>query len=165
MLFRSYGYDDYGKAIEKYLLELEDELKKENLSEKLQFEDAKKAAANFSEVAKTLSGKLAQAGAQGISDPERLAKLNRSLLQVERDFLLENGLPGRSWFRHAFYAPGVYTGYAAVVLPGVREAVNGRDWATAAQQLFLVQTVVEKATASLTQALQILSEAATAAGE
>ncbi len=160
-----YGYDDYGKAIEKYLLELEDELKKENLSEKLQFEDAKKAAANFSDVAKTLSGKLAQAGAQGISNPERLAKLNRSLLQVERDFLLENGLPGRPWFRHAFYAPGVYTGYAAVVLPGVREAVNGRDWATAAQQLFLVQTVVEKATASLTQALQILSEAATAAGE
>jgi N-acetylated-alpha-linked acidic dipeptidase len=91
--------------------------------------------------------------------------LNRSLLQVERDFLLENGLPGRPWFRHAFYAPGVYTGYAAVVLPGVREAVNARDWATAAQQLFLVQTVVEKATASLTQALQILSEAATAAGE
>ncbi len=75
---------------------------------------------------------------------------------VERDFLLETGLPGRSWFRHAFYAPGVYTGYTAAVLPGVREAVDRNDWTGAAVQLNLVQAAIERATGALAQALQAL---------
>jgi len=39
-----------------------------------------------------------------------LATVNHALLEVERNFLLPNGLPDRSWFRHALYAAGVYTG-------------------------------------------------------
>ena len=39
-----------------------------------------------------------------------------------RNFLMPQGLPNRPWFKHAIYAPGQYTGYAAVVLPGVNVA-------------------------------------------
>ena len=56
-------------------------------------------------------------------NPSSVQNANRVLMQVERAFLLPGGLPQRAWFRHAFYALGVYTGYSAVILPGVREAV------------------------------------------
>ncbi len=87
------------------------------------------------------------------------------MLEVERNFLLEKGLPERSWFRHAFYAPGVYTGYAVVIMTGVCEAVGRKDWTRAAEQLSLVQAATERGTASLTQVLETLRGGSTLAGD
>jgi N-acetylated-alpha-linked acidic dipeptidase len=80
----------------------------------------------------------------------------KSALMVFALLLAGYGLPYRAGFRHAFCAHGVYTGYAAVVLPGVREAVGRKDSSTAAQQLGLVQGAIERGTVTLTQALQRL---------
>jgi len=150
-------YEDYGRALEKYLGNLEGELKQGRSANRLQFAGPATAAEQFTQTSKTLSEKLAETSLRGLADPARLAAVNRDLLQVERDFLLADGLPGRSWFRHAFYAPGVYTGYAAVLLPGVREAVDRGDWATAARQLELVQAALTRATATLSHAVQALA--------
>ncbi len=38
------------------------------------------------------------------------------------------GLPGRSWFKHFVYAPGMLTGYEVKTVPGVREAIEARRW-------------------------------------
>jgi N-acetylated-alpha-linked acidic dipeptidase len=78
---------------------------------------------------------------------------------VERCFLLDPGLPGRDWFRHAFYAPGVYTGYAAVVMPGVREALERNDDKGVAEQLDQVRAAIERGTQALNQALAAVEEA------
>jgi len=80
----------------------------------------------------------------------------KSALLVFVFLLVGYGLPDRVGFRHAFYAPGVYTGCAAVVPPGVREAVARKDRTTAAQQLGSVQGAVERGMVTLTQALQRL---------
>jgi len=61
--------------------------------------------------------------------------VNRALREAERALLLPNGLPGRPWFRHAIYAPGRYTGYAATVIPGVNEAIDAGDLQATEQQL------------------------------
>ncbi|MFO0953693.1 MAG: transferrin receptor-like dimerization domain-containing protein [Isosphaeraceae bacterium] len=61
------------------------------------------------------------------ADPERLARVNANLQRVERAFLMPEGLPGRPWFKHAVYAPGLTTGYASWPLPGVRQAVQDND--------------------------------------
>src|SRR5258708_33747358 len=61
-------------------------------------------------------------------------KLNQTLIATERALLTEKGLPGRPWFRHSIYAPGQYTGYAAVVIPGVNEALDAKSTAVAPQQ-------------------------------
>jgi N-acetylated-alpha-linked acidic dipeptidase len=53
-----------------------------------------------------------------------MAKLNDALAKVERAFLLHDGLPGRPWFKHAVYAPGLTTGYAAWPLPAVRQGLE-----------------------------------------
>ena len=42
--------------------------------------------------------------------------------------LLPAGLPGREWFKHQIYAPGLYTGYGAKTLPGIREAAEAGRW-------------------------------------
>ncbi len=56
--------------------------------------------------------------------PAKLAALNSILFRTERALTADPGLPGRTWYRHLIYAPGVYTGYAAKTLPGIREAVE-----------------------------------------
>jgi N-acetylated-alpha-linked acidic dipeptidase len=57
-------------------------------------------------------------------DRSRLAGLNDAISAVERAFLLGDGLPGRPWFKHAVYAPGLTTGYAAWPLPAIRQAIE-----------------------------------------
>jgi N-acetylated-alpha-linked acidic dipeptidase len=37
---------------------------------------------------------------------------NAKYKQIERHFLHEEGLDGRSWFKHVVFAPGLWTGYA-----------------------------------------------------
>jgi len=56
------------------------------------------------------------------------------------------GLPERPWFRHAIYAPGQYTGYAAVVIPGVNEAIDKHDLARTRQQIAVLAAALDRAT-------------------
>ncbi|MFO0910561.1 MAG: transferrin receptor-like dimerization domain-containing protein, partial [Isosphaeraceae bacterium] len=93
-------------------------------------------------------------------DPEKLGALNDALQRVERAFLLEKGLPGRTWFKHAVYAPGLTTGYASWPLPGVRQAVIDND-----ARLLETQgpALIERINAATT-ALHRAVEAAHAAG-
>jgi N-acetylated-alpha-linked acidic dipeptidase len=69
----------------------------------------------------------AAAGAAGIS-PDQVAEANHLVQGFEQTLLLKDGLPGRPWFRHALYAPGVATGYSAKTLPAIREAVETGHW-------------------------------------
>jgi N-acetylated-alpha-linked acidic dipeptidase len=55
-------------------------------------------------------------------------KLNALLQGMEQRLTDARGLPGRDWFRHFIYAPGILTGYGVKTLPGVREALEGNRW-------------------------------------
>lgn len=77
----------------------------------------------FESQAKALDRATAALAARDSVPAERLARVNDALKRVERAFLLADGLPGRTWFKHAIYAPGVTTGYASWPLPGVRQAI------------------------------------------
>ena len=70
--------------------------------------------------------------------------------------------PLRQWFRHAVYATGVYTGYSAVVFPGVREAAARQDWKTAAEQLDAVCAAINRGTEALQRAGAAMEGGATA---
>ena len=73
------------------------------------------------------------------------ARLNQALRQAERALLIPEGLPNRPWFRHAIYAPGQYTGYAAVVIPGVNEAIDKRDLERTRQQIAVLAAALNRA--------------------
>jgi N-acetylated-alpha-linked acidic dipeptidase len=66
---------------------------------------------------------------------DALNSLNTLLLQSERKLTSEEGLPGRPWFKHMLYAPGLYTGYGVKTIPGVREAIEVGRWQEADEQI------------------------------
>jgi N-acetylated-alpha-linked acidic dipeptidase len=76
-------------------------------------------------------------------------RLNNALLQTERALLLPDGLPNRPWFRHSIYAPGVYTGYAAVVVPGINEAIDAHDLPRALAQIDALIAALSRASKAL----------------
>ena len=61
--------------------------------------------------------------------------LNIELPKAEQKLLFANGLPRRSWYKHSLYAPGFYTGYGVKTMPGIREAIEQRNWAEAQQEI------------------------------
>lgn len=63
------------------------------------------------------------------------AKMNQLLKDLERQFTRPEGLPRRPWFVHHVYAPGFYTGYGVKTLPGIREAIEQRDFSEAQEQI------------------------------
>jgi N-acetylated-alpha-linked acidic dipeptidase len=86
-------------------------------------------------------------------------QLNALLQGMEQKLTDARGLPGRDWFRHFVYAPGVLTGYGVKTLPAVREAIDGARWDEANQYVGVTAQVlgvycdgIEKATALLTHA-------------
>jgi N-acetylated-alpha-linked acidic dipeptidase len=61
-------------------------------------------------------------------DPAKRKALNARLRALEQALLTQEGLPGRNWYRHLIYAPGLLTGYGVKTLPGVREAIEDQRW-------------------------------------
>ena len=80
------------------------------------------------------------------------AKLNAALRETEAAFISEEGLPNRPWYKHIVFAPGEFTGYAAVVIPGVSEAIDNRDLPRANAQLEVLTKAVDRAAATLNAA-------------
>ena len=81
-----------------------------------------------------------------------LADANARLIAVERALTLDDGLPGRPWFRHQVYAPGLYTGYGVKTLPAVRESIEQKQWQRAEEQIARVGKVLENAGAAIERA-------------
>ncbi|TAJ52000.1 MAG: M28 family peptidase [Chitinophagaceae bacterium] len=79
------------------------------------------------------------------------AALNQALYRAEQQLLTTNGLPRRSWYKHTLYAPGFYTGYGVKTIPGVREAIEQRNWKEAQEQIGVVAASLEKLSAYLQQ--------------
>jgi N-acetylated-alpha-linked acidic dipeptidase len=78
---------------------------------------------------------------------------NQSLYRAEQQLLIETGLPRRAWYKHSLYAPGSYTGYDVKTLPGIREAIEQRNWKEAQQQI----EVVTKSVLRLAEYFKVLS--------
>jgi N-acetylated-alpha-linked acidic dipeptidase len=77
---------------------------------------------------------------------------NKTLFQAEQQLLLKQGLPRRNWYKHAIYAPGFYTGYGVKTMPGIREAIEQRDWKEAQEQIIIDAEAINKLSAFLMSA-------------
>jgi beta-lactamase class A len=91
-----------------------------------------------------LSQSLARALAAGTFSTVQTDALNQAMMQVERNWRSPEGIPGRPWFKHMLY--GARYTYAHLELPGLSEAVEKQEWATAQQQAQLLrQALMENA--------------------
>ncbi len=137
----------YAAAIEKYVGELDAEMNAAGAanSDKLDLRPLADAAREMAAAAKRAEG----ATRNGAADAVRAREINRALVEVEQALLAPEGLVGRPWYKHTIFAPGTYTGYAAVILPGIREAVERRDWETARREAGVVADALRRAAAKL----------------
>lgn len=78
-----------------------------------------------------------------------LRELNRLLFHSERQLMAKEGLPRRPWYRHQIYAPGFYTGYGVKTLPGVREAIEQKNWTEASAQVAVIARTIDSLTSHL----------------
>jgi N-acetylated-alpha-linked acidic dipeptidase len=85
------------------------------------------------------------------------AKLNALLQGMEQRLTDPRGLPGRDWFRHFIYAPGLLTGYGVKTLPGVREAIEGDRWDEADRYAAITAQVLTAYCDGIDQATALLS--------
>lgn len=103
----------------------------------------------------TRAAELDQASAIAVGpdgDPKRFSKLNADLIAIERNFVLGDGLPGRPWFKHAIYAPGLTTGYASWPLPAIRQAIEENMPADLKPAVSKTSERIRKAAAALKEA-------------
>ncbi|MFD2144816.1 transferrin receptor-like dimerization domain-containing protein [Mucilaginibacter antarcticus] len=78
--------------------------------------------------------------------------LNEIIYKAEQQLLSSIGLPRRPWYKHSIYAPGFYTGYGVKTMPGIREAIEERNWTEANEQIKAVSATVNALAAYLSQA-------------
>jgi N-acetylated-alpha-linked acidic dipeptidase len=141
-----FDYETYGNEVHQHLEAAGRRALELGWKQKPDFAASLQAAARLATAGRAVH--QAAASATG----RQLARLNLAMLGAERA-MLGRGLPHRPWFRHTVYAPGEYTGYAAVVIPGVNEAMDRNDAAAAAEALDEVTAALDRAAALLESAL------------
>jgi N-acetylated-alpha-linked acidic dipeptidase len=137
-----YDYEEYGKEIAAYIDTAAKRAESKFGNHVLDFNAVTTAAKHFQDAGSKILSKQK-------NPPRDPARLNNALRGAERALLVPEGLPHRPWFRHAIYAPGEYTGYAAVVIPGVNEALDKGDAERARQQLAVLAAALERAAKAL----------------
>jgi N-acetylated-alpha-linked acidic dipeptidase len=136
-----FDYVAYAREISAYLEAAKHRASDAGLGS-LDFAPTQAAASRFSAAAQHVY-------ASEVTPSGDLAHLNLALRQTETALLSDAGLPNRPWYRHTIFAPGENTGYAAVVLPGVNEAIDARDRNLAAQQLQVLTQALNRAAGTL----------------
>jgi N-acetylated-alpha-linked acidic dipeptidase len=91
-------------------------------------------------------------------DDTRRRALNASLIDIESLLTDDRGLPNRPWFKNMFTAPGLYAGYSASTLPGLREAIEWHDFENADRYAAIIGARLDAYADRLDKAVAILTE-------
>jgi N-acetylated-alpha-linked acidic dipeptidase len=112
----------------------------------LNFAPLQNAVANLRRSTERFENSRLAALKQGEPGSRAMAELglDQGLLQLERSLTQPEGLPRREWYQHLIYAPGFYTGYGVKTLPGIREAIEQRNWTEASQQIEIAARALDR---------------------
>jgi N-acetylated-alpha-linked acidic dipeptidase len=127
-----FDFASYASNIREFVNELSKGMARRNDSSQLDLKPILDAIDDFEAAGKRLNDSVVRALASGTIDPKLAETINHGAMQVERNWLNPDGIPGRPWFKHILY--GARFTYAHLELPGLTEAVEKQDWATAKQQ-------------------------------
>ena len=91
-----------------------------------------------------------------VADIKNKKEVNQLLKDVERSLTRMDGLPRRPWFKHHIYAPGFYTGYGVKTLPGVRKAIEQRNYVEANEQIYILGEILMNLSEKIEQAEELM---------
>jgi N-acetylated-alpha-linked acidic dipeptidase len=135
-----FDFASYADNIRQFVAELS---KGKDMSQ-LDLNPVQESIREFEAAGNRLNASVQKALASGKIDPKIAASLNHGMMQVERNWLNPDGIPGRPWFKHILY--GARYTYAHLELPGLTEAVEKQDWPTARQQAKILQQALARNT-------------------
>lgn len=118
----------------------------------IDFSPLQTALTRLERVSKAYDSAAARALGSAKLNTAALSALDKTLMRTERALTAEAGLPRRSWFRHQIYAPGYYTGYGVKTLPGVREAIEQRNWQETNAELAIIARALDAMSAEIEKA-------------
>lgn len=146
-----YDYRLYGREVLSYIASAQARASAASL--RVHFEALLKAANRFEAAGdRTYLRQSALSSSHNGRNPQALNRLNVALRDTETALLNGAGLPKRPWFRHTIYAPGEFTGYAAVVIPGVNEGIDVGDSARTQAQIDALGAALNRAAGVLERA-------------
>ena len=135
-----YDYQLYGREVVSYLETAQRQAAAGKLP--LDFAPALAAARRFEAAGTAIRPRQ-------LKPSDNPTALNGALRSAEEALLNPEGLPHRPWYRHTIYAPGEFTGYAAVVIPGVNEAIVASDLSRAHAQMAILAGALNRSAAIL----------------
>ncbi|MFZ0870500.1 MAG: transferrin receptor-like dimerization domain-containing protein [Rhodanobacter sp.] len=118
-----------------------------------------KAAKQLKQSAQAYAAAYNTRAAAGFQMPAtQQLRLNELMGRMEQALSDPDGLPGRPWFKHMIYAPGMLTGYGVKTVPGVREAIEARRWAEVNQYSAVTAKVLDRYRTQLDQLTALLKK-------
>ena len=123
--------------------------KKETVAPALNFAPLENAAEALTQAAARYHAAADMARPRLALNASAARAVNVRLMQAERQLTDDAGLPKRPWYRHLLYAPGFYTGYAVKTMPGVREAIEQKEYGEAEVEIARVAKALEREAALL----------------
>ncbi|HEV3485573.1 MAG TPA: M28 family metallopeptidase [Vicinamibacterales bacterium] len=145
------------RSTARTLREYVDDLDQGEAKKQLRFAPLRAAIERLEAAASRFEQSASRVRSMRTKDRAALQGLNRVLYQSERAFRHEDGLPGRDWFKHLAYAPGLYTGYGVKTLPAIREGIEQGNWDDARRFLPLVARSVDKLAREVDRAARMLN--------
>ena len=100
----------------------------------------------------------ARAAANFNATPAQQREIDVAMARMEQALTDPDGLPGRGWYKHMIYAPGLLTGYEVKTVPGVREAIEQRRWDEANRYAVITARVVDTYRAQLDRLTALMKQ-------
>ena len=150
-----FEFDHFANTVSGYVDDIDKQAKKSGHN--MDFAGLRRQLAQLKQNGGKYNALLQKAMSKGNLDSAQLAALNESLIHTERALTWPEGLPNRNWYKHQIYAPGFYTGYGVKTIPGVREAVDAKDWALAQKETGIVHGCLAQMNQVLSQVIKEVS--------
>ena len=151
-----FEFTNLAQTIGTYVDEIDKLAKKSNPPKAIDLTNLSAAVRVLSDSARRYEEALTKATAKGFQNVKQVQALNQLLYQSERRLTSEQGLPRRPWFKHQIYAPGFYTGYGVKTIPGVREAIEQKQWNDVEPQTKNAAAALQALTAQIDAATRML---------
>jgi N-acetylated-alpha-linked acidic dipeptidase len=118
----------------------------EDVPPHLNFAPLDNSADALAQGAKRYQSALQKAWNEGLP-AATLQDLNQKLMESEHRLTTDEGLLRRPWYKQMIDAPGIYSGYGAKTIPGVREAIEQKQWDEANSEIVRIAKVLNNETA------------------
>ncbi len=150
-----FEFGHFAKTVSGYVDEIQKEAEKSG--QKLDFSGLRNQLKQLNESDEKYDAMLKTVIKKDGIDTAQVNALNAALMRTERVLTEPEGLPNREWYKHQIYAPGFYTGYGVKTLPGIREAVDSKDWALAEKETAVVEHCLARMNQVVNEAYAALS--------